>query len=152
LAAVEDLVLADLGGGCLMFDLGGGVADFEIGERVGAALIAQQQRIALRVVARSLGGLQDLDAAAIGVLPVAGRDALADDRGSGVLPDVYHLGAGVGLLPIIGQSDGVELADRVVADQQAARVLPGDRAAGLDLRPGDLGVHAAAGASLGDEV
>src|SRR4051812_39166758 len=106
-----------------MLDLRGRVANFEIRERVRAALIAKQERIALRVVARTGGGLQNLDAAAIGVLSVSGGDALADNGGSGVLPDVDHLGAGIGLLVIIGERDRVELADRVVADQQAARIL-----------------------------
>ncbi|MBW2419068.1 MAG: Fe-S cluster assembly protein SufB, partial [Deltaproteobacteria bacterium] len=36
--------------------------------------------------------------------------------------------------------------------QQAARVLPGDRGAGLDLGPGDLRAPPAAGAAFGDEV
>src|SRR3712207_8148360 len=46
-----------------------------------------------------------------------------------------------GALPICHR---VELAHRVVALQDAARVLPGDRRAGLDLRPGDLRVLAGA--------
>src|ERR1035437_429556 len=126
LAAVEDLVFADFRGGGFVFHLRRGVAHFQIGEGVRAALIAEQQRIALRVVARAGGGLQNLDAAAIGVLSVSGRDALADDGGSGVLPDVDHLGAGVGLLPVVGEGDGVELADGIVADQQATGIFPGD--------------------------
>ena len=70
----------------------------------------------------------------------------------GVLADVDHLGAGVGLLVVIGERHRVEFADRVVADQQAARIFPGDGGAGLHLRPGDLGVDAAARAALGDEI
>ncbi len=70
----------------------------------------------------------------------------------GVLPDVDHLGAGVGLLPVVGQRHGIELAHGVVAHQQAARILPGDGRAGLHLGPRDLGIHAAACAPLGDEV
>src|ERR1019366_6235471 len=96
--------------------------------------------IALRVVTRAGGGFENLDAAAISVFSVSGRDTLADDGGSGVLADVDHLGAGVGLLPVIGQGDGVELADGVIADQQAARILPGDGGAGFYLRSGDLGI------------
>src|ERR1019366_7651484 len=108
--------------------------------------------IALRVVTRARGGFQNLDTAAISVLSVSGRDTLADDGGSGVLPDVDHLSAGVGLLPVISQGDGIELADRVIADQQAAWILPGDGGTGFHLGPGDLGIDAAAGAALGDEV
>ena len=135
-----------------MLHLGRSVAHFQVGEGVGAALVAEQQRIALRIVARAAGRFQNLDAAAIGVLPVSGRDALADDGGSGVLPDVDHLGAGVGLLPVVGEGHRVELADGIVTDQQAAGIFPGNGGAGFDLGPGDLGIDAAAGAALGDEI
>jgi len=42
-----------------VFHRGGRVFHSEIGERVGAALIADQQRIALRVIARVSGAFQD---------------------------------------------------------------------------------------------
>ena len=125
-----------------MLDARRRVLDLHVRERVRAALIADQQRIALRVVARAGRALGNLHQAAIGVLAVAGRDALRDDRALGVLPDVDHLRAGVGLLALLVSRHRVELADRVIALQDAARVLPGDRRAGLDLRPGDLRVHA----------
>ena len=89
--------------------------------------------------------------AAVRVLALAGRDPLRDDGAPRVLPEVEHLGPGVGLLVIVGDGDGVELADRVVALQDAARVLPGDGRAGLHLRPGDLGVGGRL-AALGHEV
>ena len=69
-----------------------------------------------------------------------------------LLPDVDHLRAGVGLLAVVGERHRVELADRVVALEDAARVLPGDRRARLDLGPGDLRAPAEAAAALGDEV
>src|SRR5581483_299919 len=62
-----------------------------------------------------------------------------------------HLGAGVGLLAVGGDRHGVELADRVVALQDDARVLPGDRRAGFDLGPRDPRPGAGA-AALGHEV
>src|SRR5690606_1409691 len=116
------------------------------------ALLADQQRVALGVVARTVGAGRHLDQAAVGVLAAAGADALADDLALGALADVDHLGAGVGLLAMVGERDRVELAGRVVAQQHAARVLPGDRRAGLDLGPGDLAAVAAALGALGDEV
>src|SRR6185436_6681495 len=94
----------------------------------------------------------DLDLPAVGVLPVPGRDALRDDGAGGVAPDVDHLGAGVGLLVLVGHGHAVELAHGAVALQDAARVLPGDRGAGLDLGPADLAALAQAAAALGDEV
>src|SRR3546814_17029361 len=99
-----------------------------------------------------VGGSRHLDQAAVGVLAAAGADALADDLALGALADVDHLGAGVGLLAVVGEHDRVELAGRVVAQQHAARVFPGDRRAGLDLGPGDLAAVAAAFGALGDEV
>src|SRR5207245_2174383 len=138
LAAIEDLVLADLRGRSLVLDLRGRVLHFEVRESVGAALIAEQQRIALRVVARAPGALEDFHHTAVAVLAVPGGDALRHDRAPGVLADVDHFGAGVGLLVVVGDGDGVELANRVLALQDATGILPGDRRAGLDLRPGDL--------------
>jgi hypothetical protein len=59
LLAVENLILADLGGAGFMLDLSAGILHIDIGEGVRAALIAHQQRIALRVIAGVLGGRQD---------------------------------------------------------------------------------------------
>ena len=83
---------------------------------------------------------------------MARRDALRDDRAARIAADVDHLRARIGLLIVVRDGHGVELADRVVAAQDAARVLPRDRRAGFDLRPRDLRVRTAAVAALGDEV
>ncbi len=69
-----------------------------------------------------------------------------------VLANVDHFCAGVGLLAVVGQRHRIKLAHRVVALQNAARVLPGNGRAGLYLGPRDLGVHARALAALGHEV
>src|SRR3982075_260208 len=90
--------------------------------------------------------------AAIGVLRNAGRDALGDDPAGGVLAEMQHLGAGIHLLVTVRNRDGIEFAARIVAAQDAARIFPGDRRAGLDLGPGNLRIVAAAVAALGDEV
>src|SRR5690606_4044110 len=96
-AAVEHLVVGNLGGGGLVFDGGAGVLHLDVGEGVGAALLADQQRVALGVVACALGAGSHLDQTAVGVLATAGADALGDDLALGALADVDHLGAGVGL-------------------------------------------------------
>ena len=72
--------------------------------------------------ARLLRPLQNLHLAAVGVLPVTGRDAFFDTT---VLDDVFlpmwdHLGAGIGLLIIVGQRHGVELAHGVVANAECS--------------------------------
>src|SRR3546814_11945111 len=91
----------------------------DVGEGVRAAFLADEQRVALGVVARAVGGSRHLDQAAVGVLAAVGADALADDLALGALADVDHLGAGVGLLAVVGERDRVELAGRVVAQQHA---------------------------------
>ena len=53
LQAVEQLVFADLRGARLVLHRRGGVLHFDVREGVGAALAADQQRIALREIARA---------------------------------------------------------------------------------------------------
>src|SRR5262245_43618193 len=152
LLAVEQLVLADALRGRLVLHRGRAVAELDVGKGVGSAAIPQQHGIALRVVPRVGRAGQHLDQPAVRVAPFAGRDSLRDDGAPGVLPDVDHLGAGVGLLPVVRQRHRVELAHRVIALQQHARVLPGDGRAGLHLRPRDPRPRPGALAALGHEV
>src|SRR2546422_1010450 len=144
LLAVEDLVLADLGGRGLVLHDRRTVAHVDVGERVRPALVADEHRVALRVVARPLRALQDLHEPAVRVLPVTRGDPLRHDRRARVLPQVDHLRASVRLLAVVGHRDRVELTDRVITLQDASRVLPGDRGPGLHLRPRDLRVLAPA--------
>src|SRR6478672_6230278 len=59
LAAVEQLVLGDAAGGRLVLHLGRHVAALDIGHRMRAALVTDQQAVALRVVARGGRGRRD---------------------------------------------------------------------------------------------
>ena len=63
-----------------------------------------------------------------------------------------HLGAGVGLLEVVGHGHAVEFRDGIVAAQDGARVLPGDGAARLDLSPEEAAATALAQAAFGHEV
>src|SRR5206468_10038450 len=137
LPQVEELGFADLRGGSLMFHAGGRVTYLDVREGVGTGLVPNQERVALRVVARTGGTLHDLHLTSIGVLAVAGRDALGDDGAARVLADVDHFGPGVGLLVVVGEGNRVELAHRVLTLQDAARILPGDGRTSLHLRPGN---------------
>src|ERR1051326_6417241 len=67
LVAVENLVLADLRGGRLVLDARSGVLHLDIRKRVRAAPVADQQRVALRKVARMGGARTNLHQAAIAV-------------------------------------------------------------------------------------
>src|SRR5687767_420739 len=73
--AVEELVLADLARAGLVLGAAGRVAHLDVRLRVRAALVAQQQRVALGVVAAVGRALEDLYQAAVGVLPEAGADS-----------------------------------------------------------------------------
>src|SRR4029079_3343682 len=111
-----------------------------------------QQRIALGEVAHILGAREDAHQPAVGVVRSPRADALRHDGRARVGADVDHLGAGVGLLAVVGQRDRIEFADAAIALQKAAWIFPGDRAAGLDLGPADLRAVARAKRALGDEI
>ncbi len=128
------------------------ILHFDVREGVGAALVADQQRIALRVIARVGCVLENFHLAAIGVLAVPGGDSLRNDRAARVFAEMDHLRAGVGLLIIVGERDRIEFANGVIALEDAARIFPGDGRAGFDLRPGNFGILADALAALGDEI
>src|SRR4029078_824106 len=135
-----------------MFEHRRGILLLDVGHGVRAALVADQQRVAVGEVARALRLAVRGDQPAVGVLRVAGRDALGDDAAGGVLAEMQHLGAAVDLLVAVRDRDRIELAARIVSAQDAARILPGNGGAGLDLGPRYLGIFAAAVAALGDEV
>ena len=60
LAAVEQLVVGDLRGRRLVLDLRERVPRLDVGKRVRAAAVADQERVALRVVARAAAPLRIL--------------------------------------------------------------------------------------------
>ena len=129
-----------------------GVLDLDIGHGMRPALVADQQAVALGVVAAVGGARVHRHQTAIGVLRPARRDALGHDARAGVLAKMDHLGPGVGLLGVVGDGDRVELALAFLAPQDAGRVFPGDGRAGFHLRPHHLGAGLAAVGALGDEV
>ena len=135
LLAVEELVFVDLGGGGFVLHRCRGVGDDHVREGVCAALIAQEERVALAVVAGVLGMKTHLDESAVRILAMSGGDTFGDDARAGVLTDVDHLRARVRLLVVISERYGVELRGGIIAFEDAGRVFPGDGGTGLDLRP-----------------
>lgn len=135
-----------------MFDFGVGRVDSEGGEGVGAALLADEHGVALGVVTGSYCFGSDVDEAAVGILGAVCGDAFRDDCGACIFSDVDHFGSGIGLHGSCCEGHGVELADRVVALEDAAGVFPGNGGSGFDLGPGDLGVISEAFAPFCDEV
>src|SRR6266513_3555477 len=124
LLAVEDLVLADLRSRCFVLEGRGVVLNLDVGERVRAALVANEHRVALRVVARTRSLWQHAHQSAVAVVAFASRDSFRDDRRLRVLADVDHLRASVRLLLSVDDGDGIELADRVVSLENHTRILP----------------------------
>src|SRR5215831_6241814 len=152
LPAIEQLVLADLRCRRFVLDPGRGVAHFDVRHGIRAAAVTDEQRVALRMVARALGSRLHPHETAVSVLPPPGRYSLREDRRPGVPADMDHFGPGVGLLAVVGDRHRIKLTDRMVAFEHTARVFPGDRRAGLDLGPGNLRARAAAGTAFGHEI
>ena len=135
-----------------MFENARFVAALDVRPSVGTTFVTQQQRVALRIVTRVLGFGGNPHQTTITILTMTGRNTFRYDGTTGVLAQVNHFGARVGLLVVVGHGNGVELAHGVVAQKHAARVFPSDGRTRLDLRPRNLGAVTAAEASLCDEV
>ena len=117
-----------------------------------ATLVPKQQRVTLRIITRAGSALHDFHEASIGILSVSRRDPLRKDGAFGVFSDVDHLGARIRLLVVVGERHRVKLPNRVVTLQDAARIFPCDRRAGLYLGPRDLGIFPQTFAPLGDKI
>ena len=125
--AIEELVIGDLRCGRLVLDLRRGIAALDVGHGVGAAFLADEKGIALRVVAGARRAGMHAHEPAIGVLRTASTDTLGDDPRARVAAQMMHLRARVRLLEMVGDGDGIELADGIVAAQDATWIFPGDR-------------------------
>ena len=135
-----------------MLEHGCVVMGIHIWEGMRSTIAAQQQGVAGTVVAGIIGIGCSTNQTTIGVLAMTCRDTFRDDGTLGVLTHVNHLGTGIGLLIVVGNSHAVELSYRVVATQDAGRILPGNRRTRLYLSPAQLRVHTAQVASLGYQV
>ena len=76
---VEQLVLADLRCRRLVFERSRSVPALDVGDGMGAAPIADQQRVALRIVACALRFRGDAYQPAIGLAAMAGLNPLGND-------------------------------------------------------------------------
>src|SRR5437764_5724348 len=98
-----------------MLECGSVVLHLDVGEGVRATAVADQHRVALRVVPRAFRFRQHAHEPAIAVVSLAGRDALRDNRRLRVLADVDHLGARISLLLSVDVSYRVKFDSRVIA-------------------------------------
>ena len=135
-----------------MLEHGCVVMGIHIWEGMRSTIATQQQRVAGTVVTGIVGIGCGTNQTTIGVLAMSCRNTLRDDGTLGVLTHVNHLGTGISLLIVVGNSYAVELSYRVVATQDAGRILPGNRRTRLYLSPAQLRVHTAQVASLGYQI
>ena len=134
-AAVEQLVVGNLGCGGLVLDGGAGVFDFDIREGVRAALFADQQRVALGVVACAFGTRCHFHQPAITVLAASCRNSFGNNAATRIFTQVDHFCSRIGLLKIIGNRHRIKLAHGVVARHDTRRIFPRDGRTGFNLRP-----------------
>ena len=135
-----------------MLEHGCVVMGIHIWEGMRSTIAAQQQRVAGTIVACIVGIGCGTNQSTIGILAMSCRNTLRDDSTLGVLTHVNHLGTGISLLIVVGNSYAVELSYRVVATQDAGRILPGNRRTRLYLSPAQLRVDTTQVASLGYQV
>ena len=86
----------------------------------------------MRVVPRPHRTFRHLDQATIGILAVAGGNTFRQNGAARVLAEMDHLGTGIGLLVMVGECHRIELTDGVIATQDHAWILPGNRRAGFN--------------------
>ena len=91
LLAVEELILVDLGGCCLVFYRGCRIGDDHVRKSVRTAFITQEERVTLAVITRIFGMNTHLDESAVGVLAMSRRDTFGYNPRAGVLTDMNHL-------------------------------------------------------------
>jgi len=86
--------------------------------------VANQQRVALRIVAGIIRLRHNLNQASIGILRLPCRDTLRHNTAASVATNVYHLRTRICLLEVVGHCHRVELAYRVVTHKHTARIFP----------------------------
>ena len=100
---IKELIFRDAAGAGLVLDRRLRLLGADIGVSVGGGLIADQHRIALAEITSARRLRPYLNQAAVAIGRMAGADPLAHDRGAGARAYMDHLGAGVGLLAIVGE-------------------------------------------------
>src|SRR5690606_3958649 len=102
-----------------MFDLRLLVANLYVREGMSTALISDQHRITLRVIARPGRCRRNPHQSAVAVIGMACRYAFAHNGAAGIFSEVDHFGAGIRLLVMIGYRYRIEFPNRVLALQDA---------------------------------
>ncbi len=129
------MLFADFARRCLVFHYGSLVLDVRIRESVRAARGAEQQAVALAVVARTDGTGRNLYQPTVAVLAVPCRNSFGNNGAAGILSEMNHLRTRVCLLVIVRYGNRIELADGIIPREDATRVFPCDGGTRFHLRP-----------------
>src|SRR5690606_6390259 len=124
------------------------VSRFYIGKCMGAAMVPDQQGIALRKIACIVCPVTYLYQPTVIVITFTGGDAFGYDAAFGMRAYMVHFCSRIGDLPAFGNGYRIKFPGRMIPDQQHARVFPGNGRACLHLRPGYPGMRTAASASF----
>lgn len=95
--AVKELLLRNFGGRGLMFQIRAWIPAFDIRHRMRAALVPDEQAIALRKVPRPVRPRQNLYQPAIGLVRLAGRYSLGDNPALCISPHMDRSGTFYGV-------------------------------------------------------
>ena len=108
------------------------------------AFIAQQQGVALAIVAGIVRLLGYTHQPTIRILAPSGRNTFADNSTAGILSKMNHLCTGICLLIVVGDRHTVKFRRRVVTGKDARGIFPGNGRTGFHLCPGQFAVYALA--------
>ena len=91
-----------------MLDNRGGIVALDVGEGVSTAFRAYKKTVALGIIPGANRSGIHSHKTPVAILTMPGRDSFADDPAFGSPSDVNHLGSGVSLLVVVGDSHGIE--------------------------------------------
>src|SRR5215207_9021407 len=148
---VEELVLPDLGDGCLVLGVDLLLLDLDVRIRIRPRVLIQQERVALDPALGVVAALVNLQEPAVRAPARPLGDGLGGDEARSVRRGVDDLAARVLMLPVAGVGHGEDLAPRALADQVHRRVLHSQLGAQIAVHPLD-GRVLVGHAPLGDEV
>src|SRR5215208_8527853 len=122
---VEELVLPDLGDGCLVLGVDLLLLYLDVRIRIRPRVLIQQERVALDPALGVVAALVNLQEPAVRAPARPLGDGLGGDEARSVRRGVDDLAARVLMLPVAGVGDGEYLTPRALAYEVYRRVLHG---------------------------
>ena len=128
------------------------VLNLYVGHSMRAAIAADQQAVALGIIATFFSFLMHAHQTAIGVLRLPSAYTFRDNPRFGIFAQMHHFGPGVGLLHVVGNRNGIKLALAFITAQHTGRVFPSHRRAGFNLCPHHLGPVTTTISAFGNKI